>query len=176
MTHVELEQFIAEYGTDIYSFCCCLTNDRQEADDLYQETFLRAIEKHKNLDLSRNPKSYLLSVAVYLWKNQRRKVGWRRKIADIRTDGLDDAQSDCDETRNNLPEEKLIREEMRMTVREAVGRLPDKMKVAVLLYYMEERTIVQIAEILHIPKGTVKSRLHQAREILRRELEHILDE
>ena len=45
MTDLELEQCIAEYGADIYSFCCCLTGSRQEADDLYQETFLRAVEK-----------------------------------------------------------------------------------------------------------------------------------
>lgn len=176
MTHVELEQFIAEYGTDIYSFCCCLIKNRQEADDLYQDIFLRAVEKQSSLDLCRNPKSYLLSVAVYLWKNQRRKAGWRKKIADIRTDSCDDARADCDVIRNNLPEEKLIREETRTMVREAVDRLPDKMKVTVLLYYMEERTVAEIAEILHIPRGTVKSRLHQAREILRRELEHISDE
>ena len=61
MTDIELEQFITEYGGDIYSFCCCLTGSRQEADDLYQETFLRAIEKKQILDAEGNPKSYLLS-------------------------------------------------------------------------------------------------------------------
>lgn len=176
MTHVELEQFIAEYGTDIYSFCCCLTNNRQEADDLYQDIFLKAVEKQNSLDSCRNPKSYLLSVAVYLWKNRRRKAGWRRKIANIRADSRDDASSHCDVIENNSPEEKLIRKETITTVRGAVDRLPDKMKVTVLLYYMEERTVAEIAEILHIPSGTVKSRLHQARQILRRELENILDE
>lgn len=74
MTDLELEQCIAEYGADIYSFCCCLTGRRQEADDLYQETFLRAVEKQKVLDAEENPKSYLLSIAVLLWKNQRRKA------------------------------------------------------------------------------------------------------
>ena len=58
----------------------------------------------------------------------------------------------------------------------AVLRLPDKMKVTVLLYYMEERSVEEIAEILRIPKGTVKSRLHQARKILRKELEYMLYE
>lgn len=176
MTHVELEQFVAEYGTDIYSFCCCLTNSRQEADDLYQETFLKAVEKQKNLDLCQNPKSYLLSVAVFLWKNQKRKAGWRRKITYIRTDSLEDDRPDCELIMNNLPEDMLIRNEMITTVREAVDRLPDKMKIAVLLYYMEERSVEEIAGILHIPRGTVKSRLYQAREKLKRELEHILDE
>ena len=50
------------------------------------------------------------------------------------------------------------------------------MKVTVLLYYMEERSVEEIAEILRIPKGTVKSRLHQARGILRKELEYMLYE
>lgn len=77
---------------------------------------------------------------------------------------------------NNLPEDMLIRNEMITTVREAVDRLPGKMKIAVLLYYMEERSVEEIAGILHIPRGTVKSRLYQAREKLKRELEHILDE
>lgn len=58
----------------------------------------------------------------------------------------------------------------------AVSMLPDKMKVTVLLYYMEERSVEQIADILHIPRGTVKSRLHQARKILEKELEYVLNE
>lgn len=176
MTHVELEQFIAEYGADIYSFCCCLTGSRQEADDLYQETFLRAVEKQKHLDMSGSPKSYLLSVAVYLWKNQRRKAGWRRRIADTEYYGREDTEMSREDSSDDLPEQKVIRQEMQKTVRAAVLRLPDKMKVTVLLYYMEERSVEEIAEILRIPKGTVKSRLHQARKILRKELEYMLYE
>ena len=176
MTHVEMEQFIAEYGADIYSFCCCLTGSRQEADDLYQETFLRAVEKQKHLDTAGSPKSYLLSVAVYLWKNQRRKAGWRKRIADTEYYGQEDTEMRWEDLSDDLPEQKVIRQEMQKTVRAAVLRLPDKMKVTVLLYYMEERNIEEIAEILHIPKGTVKSRLHQARGILRKELEHMLYE
>ena len=176
MTHVEMEQFIAEYGADIYSFCCCLTGNRQEADDLYQETFLRAVEKQKHLDMAGNPKSYLLSTAVYLWKNHRRKAGWRKRIADADYSGHEDAEIRPEDTYDDLPEQKVIQEEMQKTVRDAVLRLPDKMKVTVLLYYMEERTVEEIVEILRIPKGTVKSRMHQAREILRKELEYMLYE
>ena len=80
------------------------------------------------------------------------------------------------EIEENWPEHKLIREEARRMVRNAVSMLPDKMKVTVLLYYMEERSVEQIADILHIPRGTVKSRLHQARKILEKELEYVLNE
>ena len=70
----------------------------------------------------------------------------------------------------------MMKKEMQKEVRNAVDRLPDKMKVTVLLFYMEERSVEQIAGILHIPRGTVKSRLHQARRILKRELEYMLNE
>lgn len=176
MTDLELEQCIAEYGADIYSFCCYLTGSRQEADDLYQETFLRAVEKQKVLDAEENPKSYLLSIAVLLWKNQRRKAAWRKRIADIQQAGYAEAETHLQENGDDSPESRMMKKEMQKEVRNAVDRLPDKMKVTVLLFYMEERSVEQIAGILHIPRGTVKSRLHQARRILKRELEYMLNE
>ena len=72
MNHKELETCIRTYGKDIYSFCCRLTGSRQEADDLYQDTFLKMVELKERLDITSNPKSYLLSVAVNLWRNRRR--------------------------------------------------------------------------------------------------------
>lgn len=81
MTNLELEQFITEYGREIYSFCVSLCGSRQEADDLYQDTFLTALEKIDRIDIAGNIRSYLLSVAVRLWKNRRRKRAWRRRIA-----------------------------------------------------------------------------------------------
>lgn len=176
MTDIELEQCITEYGADIYSFCCSLTGSRQEADDLYQETFLRAVEKKRILDTSQNPKSYLLSTAVRLWKNQCRKTAWRRRIADTAQTETKDAGEDRQKLYEYSPEGEAVRKEVRQAVRQAVDRLPDKMKVAVLLYYMEERTVEQTAGILHVPQGTVKSRLHQARKILEKELGYMLNE
>lgn len=71
MTNSELERCIQEYGTDIYSFCRNLTYNQQEADDLYQDTFLKAVELCERIHMEENPKSYLLSVAVRVW-------GWVR--------------------------------------------------------------------------------------------------
>ena len=61
-------------------------------------------------------------------------------------------------------------------MRQAVERLPERQRVIVLLYYMEELSVAQIAEVVKIPEGTVKSRLYQARKTLQRELEDILYE
>ena len=70
MTIQELEQCIALYGNDIYSFCRHLTNDRESADDLYQDTFLEAMKKIKDIRYMDNPKSYFLSISIRIWKNK----------------------------------------------------------------------------------------------------------
>ena len=76
MTVFELEQCIEMYGKEIYSFCLHLTGVREWADELYQDTFLTAMEHITQLhnDAGANPKSYLLSVSIRLWKNKRRKA------------------------------------------------------------------------------------------------------
>ena len=73
-------------------------------------------------------------------------------------------------------ETEVLRAEERRLVQRAVDTLPEKYRVVVLLYYMEELPLAQIASLLHIPSGTVKSRLHQARKLLRQQLEVLLDD
>ena len=175
MTKTELENCIWEYGKDIYSFCKSITLNLQEADDLYQDTFLKAMELISQIDYERNPKSYLLSIALRLWKNRKRKYAWRNRIANVfsLTDELD---LDIVKAAAFSPENELLKKEEAHLVREAVGKLPEKLKIPVLLFYMEDLPVAQIAFILKIPVGTVKSRLYQARKLLEKELEVVLDE
>ena len=175
MTKTELENCIWEYGKDVYSFCRSLTLNLQEADDLYQDTFLKAMELIHDIDYEKNPKSYLLSIALRIWKNKKRKYAWRNRIANVfsMTDELD-----LDDTEEPVfsPEHELLKKEETDLVRQAVNKLPEKLKIPILLFYMEDLPIVQIASVLKIPVGTVKSRLYQARKLLEKELEVVLDE
>lgn len=173
MTKFELEQCIKEYGRDIYSFCKQLTCNQQEADDLYQDTFLKALEQLEKLDRRDNSKSYLLSVAVHLWKNRRRKMAWRYRIApsiSFMEERDEDIACEVDES----PEEKYFADEEKRLVQSAVDKLPERLKVCVLLFYMEQLSVTQIAKVLKVPEGTVKSRLYQARKLLEKELESVL--
>lgn len=171
MEKQNIEMCIKRYGKDVYSFCCYLTHSKQEADDLYQDTFLKMMEKKDELHMEENPKGYLLSVAVGLWKNRSRKIARHQKIAPT--------HFWCEETEGEipdealLPEEDIIQREQQMEIRRAVHNLPDKLRVLVLLYYMEDRDIGEIAEMMHLPKGTIKSRLFKARELLKQELEEM---
>lgn len=179
MTVFELEQCIEMYGKEIYSFCLHLTGVREWADELYQDTFLTAMEHITRLhnDAGANPKSYLLSVAIRLWKNKRRKAAWRRRIAPEQSmDAPDGGVLMGEAELTDSIETEVLRAEERRQVQRAVDALPEKYRVVVLLYYMEELPLAQIASLLHIPSGTVKSRLHQARKLLRQQLEVLLDD
>lgn len=174
MTKQELEMCITEYGKDIYAFCKYLTNNLSEAEDLYQDTFLMVVKLMEKIDYGSNPKSYLLSVALRIWKNKKRKFAWRKRIADVRS-VIDEKDAAMGESTEMSLEERIITREKDEFVREAVNKLSDKLKIIILLFYMEELSTAQIADVMKIPIGTVLSRLYQARKILRKELEDVLD-
>jgi len=167
MKVTELEKCIELYGKDIFAFCRQLTYSRQEAEELYQDTFLKAMELLYKIKLEDNPKSYLLSITLRLWKNSKRKYARRRQIA-----GMESLENERDLEKGGYSlEEEVLSKEREREVRVAVGQLEDKYRMPVYLYYMEGLTVPEIAGILKIPKGTVKSRLYQARKLLRKELE-----
>lgn len=197
----DLENCIELYGRDIYSFCCCLTRSRQEADDLYQDTFLTAVEIIERLDTEGNPKSALLSVAVNHWRNRCRKLSKRQLITGpmvslellreasrfhTSAGAWEDSRSAFSaadafsggELASGLtgPLDEVIAREEAQTVRQAVASLPNRYRLPVLLFYMEDMKIPEIAAILQIPQGTVKSRLHKAKKLLAQKLKEVLDE
>ena len=167
MTIQELEQCIQLYGKDIYSFCMYLTKEKGSADELYQDTFLGATKKLAVIRYEDNPKSYLLSVAIRLWKNRVRKLAWRNRIAP------QVGETALEQEGGATPDvsEKAVANEERGMLWKAIDALDDRYRIPILLYYMEEQSIAELAELLSIPQGTVKSRLHKARQLLEKELE-----
>lgn len=175
MNHEELESCIQAYGKDIYSFCRKLTSSRQEADDLYQDTFLKLLELRDRLQIEYNPKSYLLTIAVNLWKNRKRKTAWRQRITGSEVSVEDESMPELP-SRDMPVEEQMISREEKDLVQQAVNRLPDAYRLPVLLFYMEELKLSEIAKILKVPEGTVKSRLYRAKKVLEKELEVLYEE
>ncbi len=168
MNLTQIQQCMEAYGKEVYAFCCRLTRNRQEAEDLYQDTFLTAMERMEQIDAQGNPKSWLISVCLRIWKNRKRKFAWRQRIAGER---LYVEEADRPEAAADTPEEKLITEERHRQVRQAVERLEEKFRIPVYLYYTAELSVEEIGALLGIPAGTVKSRLYKARLLLRKELE-----
>lgn len=168
MTRDELDQCVVEYEKDVFSFCRYLTGNREDANDLFQDTFLTFIQKHKELDRDQNVKGYLLSIAIGINKNRIRKIAWRNRIAP--SQAIMENDTPLDAIDEQTPLTKVLEDEQARLIKEMVRALPEKYKIVILLYYMEEQTTPQIASILKIPQGTVLSRLHQAKKILKKEL------
>lgn len=164
-----IETLIDEHGKDIYNFCKKLTYSEFDAEELYQDTFLKAMDAAERIDVNNNPKSYLLSIAVSLWNNKKRKYARRNRIAP--TDSLDDENNYSTAADRNTPEEELLQKELYKTVNQCINELDEKMRVPIILYYHSGLSVEKISEIIKCPQGTVKSRLHKARTLLRERLE-----
>jgi RNA polymerase sigma-70 factor, ECF subfamily len=139
----------------LYSFVYRYTRDEQLSIDLVQDTFVKLQRYKHHFDPSKGKlKSYLFQTAYRLMitKLNRRKK-WRTYLpflTPIEKDEVDHTD--------------------RLTIRDAVATLPDKQRAVILLFYYHDMTQEEISEILDIPKGTVKSRLHKAIQRLKNEL------
>ena len=157
------------YSKEIYNFCKRLTYSEFDAEELFQDTFLKAVEICDRIDENDNPKSYLFSIAVSLWKNKQRKYARRNRIAP--TESIDNEESFNEPVSTKTPEDEYLKNELRKKVNECISQLDDKMRIPLILYYNSQMSVEQIAEIVKCPTGTVKSRLFKARTLLKEKLE-----
>lgn len=160
----DMDKLVELYGSAVYGFCRRLCGKNGSADDLYQQTFLRAMELHSKIEPSGNPKGFLIALAARLWRSSRARNARRGRIApaapanpEVPADGcLEDAVA-----------QKLLDEHLNALVR----ALPDKLRITAIMYYGTGLSVFEIASSMHVPQGTVKSRLHKARLILKNGLE-----
>ena len=171
MNRQELSELIRLHGDAVYNFCCRLTANRPDAEDLYQETFLKATELCHKIDQHGNPKAFLLSIALRLWKDHRRKFARRQRIAPIQALPEDETQWHFAGSEEIQPEEAAISREQAEAVRRAVEALDNSHRIPLYLYYTAELSIEEISTLLKLPSGTVKSRLYHARKAIQSRLE-----
>ena len=163
----EIEKLIELVGADVYRFCLRMTQCQADAEDLYQQTFLKLCEMKKEIDWADNPRSFVLSVAALTEKSNRRRYARRQRLAP--QVGIPE---DFDLAEDTFSTEGIIlNKEEQLAVRRAVNALEERLKTSVVLYYTLEMPVEEIAETLNIPVGTVKSRLYKARKKLVKRLE-----
>ena len=167
MTVAEFEHFLEAYERDVFTFCRHLANSTDIAGDLYQETALAAFQMIDRIDKNSNPKSLLFAIAAGKWKNMRRKSFRRQSIApELPLEDWADtatAQSPTEDAAQNALQQQAIHN--------AVAEMKDKFRVPLILHYFDNCPTEEIAQVCNIPVGTVKSRLHKARALLKKSLE-----
>ena len=81
MNACDIELLVEQYGDNLYRYCRSITYTLEDAEDLYQQTFLKAFELHKKISIQKNPKAYLMSVATNIWRNHKSMYARHERIA-----------------------------------------------------------------------------------------------
>ncbi len=167
-----MDILIDRYKTDLYSLCMRLTRSGPDADDLFQDTWVRVMERLDSYNPERRFKTWLFTICVNRYRDLYRwRKRWWRRVRQIRT--TEYAQDDLAalEGPDPDPEQQVISGENRVAVREMIDGLEDPYRLPILLYYFQGLSVEELAEVLEIPQGTVKTRLHRGREKLRAAME-----
>jgi RNA polymerase sigma-70 factor (ECF subfamily) len=167
-----------EVSPKLFRFALHLTGRREEAEDLVQETLVRALPALRKFEGRAQLSTYLARALANLWKNRLRSRGRSRIVEWFRAagSGRGKAAGADDETPFDPPDASpsplaaLEAEDRAAAVRSALSRLDPERRMILLLREVEELSYEEIAEITDVPVGTVRSRLARAREDLRREL------
>jgi RNA polymerase sigma-70 factor (ECF subfamily) len=161
-----------EHIDGLYGYALVLTQNRSDAEDLVQETYVRAIRAMGRLRDDSNVKGWLFTILRNIWLNELRQ---RRKApevvdveADVRTSNL------IDESAKN-PHDVYVGDLDRRHVRKAIQQLPEEAREVILLREWEELSYQEIATVLDCPVGTVMSRLARARSKLKVLLSSLLE-
>ena len=170
MNACDIELLVEQYGDNLYRYCRSITYTLEDAEDLYQQTFLKAFELHKKISIQKNPKAYLMSVATNIWRNHKSMYARHERIAPTISSDAEGVQIEDIRSEHDILEQ-IVRKEEISQLKKCVDCLPDKQKQVILLFYAGDLSLEDIAKALKIPKGTVKSRLNKARERLRKEME-----
>lgn len=163
-------KIVNRYRGRLYSFVFRFVNDRETAEDIVQETFLRAFRKRREYRAIANFSTWLFTIAGNLAKSElRRRKRWR--LFSLHKD-------DDSETGIELPDESYMPDRMtessiaNVQIQEAIQSLPASYRQVVLLRDVEGLSYQEIAEIIQSPVGTVKSRVNRARLRLQQKLKH----
>lgn len=164
------ETLAREQAPRMFRLALRLCGRREEAEDLVQDTLVRALPALRQFEGRARLSTYLLRALSNQWKNRLRSrkrsrlVGWFRAGR-----GGTDTEPDPEDRRPS-PLERLERAERAERVRSEVARLEPDRRLVLLLREVEEMSYEEIAGMLDVPIGTVRSRLSRAREDLRRAL------
>jgi RNA polymerase sigma factor (sigma-70 family) len=155
------EQEVAEVMDFLYTVAYRMTYNQQDAQDLVQETVMRAYRYFDHFRQGTNFKAWIATVMRNLFINEYRK----KMRAPHRVD--------FEKVKQFIPaqEEKSSQEEiLNEKISYALQELPEELRAAVTLFYLEGFSYKEISQIMDIPLGTVMSRLHSARETLKKKL------
>jgi RNA polymerase sigma-70 factor (ECF subfamily) len=170
-------ELIGRYQRPVFSLIYRMLRDREKSEDLAQETFIKVLNAIDRYDPSFKFSSWIFKIAHNTTLDH-----LRRKRPDTlsmhgspnaRTDAEIEASTITPESGDENPEEYTSNRELGSEIDRAIARLRPEYRTAIILCHVEGRPYEEIAEIMDVPLGTVKTFIHRARNELKKQLEHL---
>jgi RNA polymerase sigma-70 factor (ECF subfamily) len=152
----QFKEIALSHFNSLYGFALSITGGPQDAEDLVQETYLRAYGKFDRFEFGTNCKAWMFKIMRNIAIDQIRK---KDPLLAIGNETWDDELACIDVKADHLT--------CTIDIKSAFSRLPSKYRMVVLLKDIEGFTYPEIAEIMNFPIGTVMSRLHRGRKALK---------
>lgn len=164
--HEEFEREMLPYRDALLTYGLYLTNDREQAHDLIQDTYMKAYRYYSTFERGSNARAWLYRILRNTFINEYRRLQrlpdilqFDEQISSYKMSGSSSASAD---EIIQAADTELFGDE----VSEAISALPEKFKSVIVLRDVQELPYEEIAEALRVPIGTVRSRLHRARVLL----------
>jgi RNA polymerase sigma-70 factor (ECF subfamily) len=159
-------EIITRYKNPLYAFLRRFVSQDDVVEDVFQETFLQLYASRDSFDSNRPLRPWLFTIAANKAKDALRKMQRQSSmsmgaIADAGDFSLDEVVNILT-SYDTTPEDEVSAEETAQKVRQVISEMPENLRGILILAYFEQFSYKHMAEILSIPIGTVKSRLHTA--------------
>ncbi len=168
----EFYDAILPLGNRLYRYAYRLAHNERDAEDLVQDTLLRAYAKFEQYQSGTSPLAWLLVILRSIFINK-----YRKKKREGNVISFEDVSAGEDRISYldlpEKPDEVLFRNTLDAELRDALQQLPSHYLEVILLVDMEDFSYREAGEILNIPAGTIMSRLHRARKILQNQLQEL---
>jgi RNA polymerase sigma-70 factor (ECF subfamily) len=166
-------EIVELYKDKIFQLCYRMLGNRQEAEDMAQEAFVRAyVNIHRfRTDLKFSTWLYRIATNLCIDRIRKKKPDYFLDAEVPGTDGLTMYSQVAAEI--DLPEKQVETLELQDMIQAEINRLPEKYRSVIVLKYIEELPLKEISDVLDLPIGTVKTRIHRGREALRKQLSHL---
>jgi RNA polymerase sigma-70 factor (ECF subfamily) len=159
---------VGQHREQVESFLFRLFWDREKAEDGAQEVFLRLWLSRRRYQPRARFTTFLFQVAHNYWRDQVRKAGARPPEVELAAEQpLGRGRPALRAPAATEPHHQLFLRYQQWRIQEAIARLPQAYRAVFVLVHLEDRRLAEVAEILEIPVGTVKSRMHTAVRLLR---------
>lgn len=158
---VTIDRYIELYGRRLFGLCLKLCASRADAEDLYQDTWLKCYRSLDRYDPDRPFEPWAARICVRTYADRLRRAKVSRLFDGFSTT----ADKDLALERASVPDDTRDRE-----LRDAVDRLPEPLRTSIILYYFSDMALPRAAAAMGVPEGTMKSRLHRARQLLKEAL------